>query len=1080
MKTKNFSRKTLIITIVVVSCFLISSLFYKSQREQINDELKENIHTSTDMNNYDFLSTVMDDLTNTYGEHGYFPTYYEPSIQSTYFALQSYLSLGRLSDLNETTLISYLIDHYDAGNGYFIDDYAVRYLDTDFEAFYLPLNTLLEVNCYAFLSLKILNRLDLINNQSFIDFIWSCFNSDEGAFIGQPYDVDLHPKFKIPTLDNTYYAVKVLNLLLENWDEYYPQRSQLITFIEDCQIFIAEKAQYGGFKNDLVSGFSSLRITDPNMLSSFYALKTLDIFNALGAINIDAFHQFLEDLYNIENCYFELSWFPDLPTHGRPFATSVGLSLSLLTGYNEINEMGIVSYLKSIRNNIGVWKSSINDIQFELIDTFQVLRSLDDSSHIDDFTNGEKDVIANGLEHFQSYQSYSNTPIDYMSISALSSITCSFKLFNRETDLQIQQLFVYLRNAYISDPENDPRSFYGYTNVDAKYLFFRIYPIEYYNLGKYSSLEYIDYLFNHKFVYQALTALKDLYKLDDFDTLYDLNELLDQTVLAQIINPNSDKFGAFLPNSLLLNFNQEIQDKTVFLEQSFYAIRTMELLRDYLELGSVEDLLLDSEALKVHIFNTFEAPGSYCYSMPRETSDMNIILKNTYYASYVMKSLDSFTQDTQKIKNYVVDHLKYNDIENIYYSYLLDQLLDLDIDFSIEEVQALVQELYSKDLNAFYLTTEKNKINQQILYWISDMAKHDKYRYTINFDDIILLDSYSMITVEIQNLILNSIGQYGSLKFESDQLGEYAFTEFGEGEFRCNVFVPFDVSNYPTIEGNISRYEFSTKQEVIPISFNTTYELISEINFVENVNTINIEINCSLNIGSGNINLPYGESFMHIFHEGEYIATDSFSYQQNIDYTKYFLEYEYTQFGNYSFELYVNDGLNASDYFIGKIMTQHSYQLISEVSVSRINANINFIINASMMVEGSELQAFSYGSAFLKIYREGTYIQQKNFIGEDRDTYTHFETTYMMIQTGNYSFELYLDDGLNPIQNLIYEYFTSYGNDPQDPTDPQPNGTNEPQIPLIIFYPIILLPLFGSSGAIVFTFLKKKQLKTLK
>ncbi|MFO7797531.1 MAG: hypothetical protein R6W84_15405 [Promethearchaeia archaeon] len=1080
MTKPKFSRKPLLIITVLVCCFLISSLNFKPKREQINGEFRENIHPSGDMNNYDFISTVMDDLTNIYGEYGYFPTYYEPSIQSTYFALQSYLSLGRISDLNETEIISFLIDHYDTEQGYFIDDYAIRYLDTDFEAFYLPLNTLLEVNCYALLSLKILNRLDLINNQSFIDFIWSCFNSDEGAFIGQPYDVDLHPKFKIPTLDNTYYAVKILDLLLDTWDEYYPQRSQLITFIEDCQTFITKEAQYGGFKNDLVSGFSSLRITDPNMLSSFYALETLNTFNALEAINIDAFNQFLKDLYNIENFFFELSWFPDLPTHGRPFATSIGLSLSLLTGYNEINEMGIVNYLKSIRNNIGVWKSSINDLQFELIDTFQVLRSLYDSRHINDFTNGEKDAIADGLEHFKSYQSYCNTPTDYMSISALSSIAKSFKIFNRETDLEIQELFVYLRDAYISDPENEPRSFYGYTNMDAKYLFFRIYPIEYYNLGTYSSLEYIDYLFNHKFVYQALTALKDLYKLDDFDTFYALNELLDQTVLAQIINPNSDKFGAFLPNSLLLNFDQDLQDKTVFLEQSFYAIRTMELLRDYLELGSLEELLLDSEALKVYIFNTFEAPGSYCYSMPRATSDVNIILKNTYYASYIMKSLDSFTQDTQKIKNYIMDHLDYNDIENIYYSYLLDQLLELDIEFPIESVQALIQELYCEDLNCFYLTTEKNKINQQILYWICDMAKNDKYRYNINFDDVILLDSYSMITVEIQNLILNSIGQYGSLKFESDQLGEYAFTEFGEGVFRCNVFVPFDVSNYPTIEGNISRYEFSTKQEVIPISFNTTYELFSEINFLENANTINIEINCSLNIASGSRNLPDGESFMHIYHEGEYIATDSLSYQQNGDYTKYFLEYEYTQFGNYSFELYVNDGLNESDHFIGKIMTQHSYQLISEVSISRINTTINFIINASMMVEGSEIQPFSYGSAFLKIYREGTYIQQKNFIGEDRDTYTHFETTYMMIQTGNYSFELYLDDGLNPSQNLIYEYFTSYGNEPQDPTDPQPNGTNEPQIPLILFYPIILLPLFGSSGAIAFTFLKKKQLKTLK
>ncbi|MBD3211077.1 MAG: hypothetical protein GF311_00590 [Candidatus Lokiarchaeota archaeon] len=71
-------------------------------------------------------------------------------------------------------------------------------------------------NCYAYLSLDILNKTNMIDSNQFKSFIWSCYNPQEGAFIGHPYKTELEEEFKISTLDNTYFAVEVLNKLIQN------------------------------------------------------------------------------------------------------------------------------------------------------------------------------------------------------------------------------------------------------------------------------------------------------------------------------------------------------------------------------------------------------------------------------------------------------------------------------------------------------------------------------------------------------------------------------------------------------------------------------------------------------------------------------------------------------------------------------------------------------------------------------------------------------------------------------------------------------------------------------------------------
>ena len=78
--------------------------------------------------------------------------------------------------LDKVEFTQYIMGYYNSSSGLFMDNYAYRYLDTDFNHIYYPLSTVLEVNCYALLSLSFLDGLSLINTSASIDFLWSCYN----------------------------------------------------------------------------------------------------------------------------------------------------------------------------------------------------------------------------------------------------------------------------------------------------------------------------------------------------------------------------------------------------------------------------------------------------------------------------------------------------------------------------------------------------------------------------------------------------------------------------------------------------------------------------------------------------------------------------------------------------------------------------------------------------------------------------------------------------------------------------------------------------------------------------------------
>ena len=198
----------------------------------------------------DNLEIIFQSKLDQFKSSGYFPQIYGSSLQATYYGLYILNALDELDMLDISKVVEYIMSNYNTSSHTFMDSYAYRYLDTDFNQRYYPYTSILEVNCYAILSLALLTRLDEINPQYSADFIHSCYNPKTSGFIGQPYSPSLHPNFRISAMDNTYYAIIALDVLGDDWSAYSSEQAELIAYIKGLQSEHPWEWYYGGFHND--------------------------------------------------------------------------------------------------------------------------------------------------------------------------------------------------------------------------------------------------------------------------------------------------------------------------------------------------------------------------------------------------------------------------------------------------------------------------------------------------------------------------------------------------------------------------------------------------------------------------------------------------------------------------------------------------------------------------------------------------------------------------------------------------------------------------------------------------------------
>ncbi|TXT67560.1 MAG: exported protein of unknown function [Promethearchaeota archaeon] len=883
-------------------------------------------------------SDIIDELfayyLDEYATYGYFPSYYESSLQGVYYVLSILNVTEQLTLINPEEMADIIMSYFDDTMGLFIDTYAERYLDTDFELDFSILNSLLEVNCYAILSLELIGKLDLIEPQiqDFIDFIWDCFDTTEGGFIGQQYNESLHQYFNVATLDNTYFAVKTLNLLMDSWMSYSIQKTQIISFIESLQNLDPILDFYGSFENDQDPDYHSLRIFGPNMISSYYALNTLDIFDMWEVINVDAFHSFLDNAYHDTEGYFECVELAPYNNYSLYSATAIGLELSILTEFSGINEATVLEFLLSNRNSLGIWDSSPTFGFYELIDTFQIIRSLLSCSRLNDLGAEDTQDIANAMDLFKSGNGYSIISREYTKLEQIYAIVESFWRYERISDLQLNELYESISEAYYDLQGNEYKGFYGYIDDSHSCELFRVPPVEFFNIGMHDYIEQIDYMVNHKFTYEALLSLEKLFKLDDFAFSNNLTKLLESIEHCQILDPQSNYFGAFLPFEYWTERPIDDQEKMVFFEQTYFAVKTIDFLMDYLGLGELSDANIDLNAINVYIFRNILEYVDLQYYEPEYSEISEIVLKNTYYAIKTSKILEEYNLNDQKIENFVIQTMDYINIENIYYCYKIDQLLNLKIQFDTDKTHTLIHNIYSEMENKLYLTPNHISMSFEVLRWLTEMATEDEYRYEIDMSPEILLEGENQISVSICNIVLEELGSYATVKIESEQLGIHTFERLFNGSYEYNAHVPLESNNFPMIYANICVYENLDKVAEYPISFSTSYELNTDFSISGTSSNREIEISASITSALGDRPLYDGTVYANIYHNGEFLETILMQKQEFSDYTKFKGNFELRISGNYRVEVYVNDGINLTDCSIGISQFMYNIPLLSPFS----------------------------------------------------------------------------------------------------------------------------------------------------
>ena len=133
------------------------------QPESTYTQNLELLPTTTD-SPYQIINDIFTTKASNYEDDDFFSQIYGSSIQATYYALFILNSIGKIDIVNKSKISSYIMSYYNPSSGIFMDEYASRYLGTDFDYVYYPHSTVLEVNCYALLSLSLIIMLDLIDS----------------------------------------------------------------------------------------------------------------------------------------------------------------------------------------------------------------------------------------------------------------------------------------------------------------------------------------------------------------------------------------------------------------------------------------------------------------------------------------------------------------------------------------------------------------------------------------------------------------------------------------------------------------------------------------------------------------------------------------------------------------------------------------------------------------------------------------------------------------------------------------------------------------------------------------------------
>ena len=901
----------------------------------IISEEQETLQTASN-NNFNNIMTAVENRLNEFNLYGYYPQIYKPSLQATYYALYILEALQALDTINETVLLQYIMSHYSEETHNFMDAYAYRHKDTwlNKSCIPYPYSSILETNCYAVLALDILDALDLIDQQAMIDFIWSCYNPEEEAngFTGQPYSPDTEYYLRLATMDNTFYAVQTLDLLMENWNSYYSEKIRIISYINDLQTPASSSWSCGGFVNEYSPAYNSLGVCmyEANLLSDYYCLKSLQIFNVIDTIRMDDFYTHLGVLYHTETNSF---WMHKYIDKWNIVATALGLDLSILTNYNGINPDATVNYLREHRNESGNWDSSPTNQINELMNTFQIIRSLKESDYLSELPIQEKEEIISSLRRYFQYGGYSVFSEEETTLGLIYSTVQSFDLCERLTDLDFKYIYSAIEERYIST-----HSRFSAINHS---LFVRSEPVEFYNEGYHNFTLESERRLNQRMNYLALLSLKKIFKLDNFHSSYNLTNVKNSILNSQFLEQNYENHGAFLPFQYSSGFAAYLKNSKILFEDSYYAIKALDFLSKFLGYNSILDLPFERYDLYNYILRNVIETDEYLYFNPQYTQHIGAKLRYTYFMIETLQILQLFSLNIQKISNFVMQNIDYTSLSNLYWSFKIDKILSLGIQFNYSCTQKLIENLYSEESNEFYTDLEYQEINQDNLLYVLEMAKSDPLDINCSYNPHLTLGEITTVNITFQNMILTDFGPDVIVSYENPNLGCLDFEKQTDGTFFLMFKVPENAKFFPEMDGLVKIRKNNKILGEKPISFSTSFLLHhSNIKVLENSSYFTFAFNISYEFYNGRTNTPNSSVIARII-KNEYELGNQYLDQKNYpDYSEYIFYFNPEEGNEYILSFFLQDEFNPSGYLLAEYIYSSDYDPSNPLRSSNSDANL--------------------------------------------------------------------------------------------------------------------------------------------
>jgi len=488
-----------------------------------------------------------------------------------------------------------------------------------------------------------------------------------------------------------------------------------------------------------------------------------------------------------------------------------------------------------------------------------------------------------------------------MSLNLIYTVVNSFSLFGKIPDLDISGLNDMIETNY----RGEQFGFTACANMNQEYIRFRSRPIEYYSNGEHRYTNVTGALVDHKFNYMALQSLLQLYKLDDFDDQYDLMNIFNNIIDSQYLEQDFDNYGAFV---MFNKFGSpEYQNNFIFFEYSYYAIKTLELISNYFHLGALVNLPFNKIALQEYIERNIVETNTTLYFNPQFTTDPCITLKYTYNMAYNLKALNALSLNFNKITQFVLENLDYDNILKLYYCYKISDLLNLNVEFDLELAQNLVTNLFSDEYHELFIDSDFQELDQESFLWVCDLAANSEFVVNSVYDDSIVLGDINTITTSFCNMIFPEYGTDVVVKFESPTLGAVELARLSNTTYQVNLMVPEEPENFPCINGSLKAFKNTAVIGEAPVFFYTSLNQIVTRAYKKEGNKIWFEINVTRALISGDHPVSTSYVFADVYKENVYVDTLQLHRKHFENHSTFTLVHEVDRAGTYKYNFTIVD-----------------------------------------------------------------------------------------------------------------------------------------------------------------------------